>query len=228
MPVTLKPLEQVQGDVLLVGDPRRAFALAQEVTVQPRLSHLARGLWGYSGETTAGRPLTVQSTGTGAPSAAAVIHDLAAMGATRMVRLGTCVSGTQAPGQVLLVEAAQGRDGTSRALTGADASGTDGREITAVPDRPLTDSLRGLGSPGRVVSHDLVVRLDRGSSPARTAARDLQTAATFIVAGQAGIPVAALLVVAGDGRGSHLEESELESVFRPLSRAVVSRLEAGD
>ena len=37
--------------------------LAQELTVQPKMSNHARGLWGYSGETPEGRPLSIQSTG---------------------------------------------------------------------------------------------------------------------------------------------------------------------
>ncbi len=47
--------------------------LAQELTVQPKMSNHARGLWGYWGVREDGAELTVQSTGTGGPSAALVL-----------------------------------------------------------------------------------------------------------------------------------------------------------
>ncbi|MDQ2621645.1 MAG: hypothetical protein M3Y45_01250 [Actinomycetota bacterium] len=221
----MKPLEPVKGDVILVGDPRRAFALAQELTVQPRMSHQARGLWGYTGETESGRPLTVQSTGSGGPSAIPVIGDLAETGATRMVRLGTCISSGHAPGEILLVEAARVRDGASRSLLESGASSfRSGEETAALPDADLLRVLEGLGKRETVASHDLVGRFDPGTRE-QTAARDLQTAATLTLARQLGIPAAALLIVAGDGHGEQLEEAELEARFRPLSRAVLDRLE---
>ena len=40
-----------------------------------------RGLWGYTGAAADGRPLTVQSTGIGGPSAAIVLEELIALGA---------------------------------------------------------------------------------------------------------------------------------------------------
>ena len=51
MPVKMNPIEPAAGDAILVGDPRRAFALAQELTGQPKMSHQARGFWGYKGLT---------------------------------------------------------------------------------------------------------------------------------------------------------------------------------
>ena len=48
-----------------------------------------RGLWGYSGPAADGAPLTIQSTGLGGPSAAAVVAELIALGARRLVRVGT-------------------------------------------------------------------------------------------------------------------------------------------
>jgi hypothetical protein len=92
MSVRLNPILPATGDVILVGDPRRAFALGQALTVQPAMSHLSRGLWGYRGETAGGLELTVQATGVGGPSAVAVISDLVAMGARRLIRLGSCTA----------------------------------------------------------------------------------------------------------------------------------------
>ena len=56
------------------------------------MSNHARGLWGYSGETPAGRGLTIQATGMGGPSAAIVLADLAKLGVRRAIRVGTCTA----------------------------------------------------------------------------------------------------------------------------------------
>ncbi len=68
------------------------MALAQVLTEQPKMANHARGLWGYSGITAAGRGLTVQATGMGGPSAALVLSDLAELGVERAVRVGTCAA----------------------------------------------------------------------------------------------------------------------------------------
>src|SRR5206468_9102696 len=77
-------------DVLLPGDPGRALALAQQLLTEPRMSNHARGLWGYTGETPGGHPLSIQATGMGGPSAAIVLHELAELGVRRAIRVGTC------------------------------------------------------------------------------------------------------------------------------------------
>ena len=72
------------------GDPRRATYIA-ETFLDPgaRCVNEERGMLGYTG-TFEGRPLSVQSTGMGCPSAAIVVEELVQLGATRLVRVGTC------------------------------------------------------------------------------------------------------------------------------------------
>lgn len=150
MPVRMTPLEPPAADAIVVGDSRRAFALAQSLTVQPRMSHQARGLWGHTGTSRAGLDLTVQSTGIGGPSAVAVIGDLVAAGVSTVVRLGTCVSLSKElkPGEVLLVERAIAADGAGRALAGQAAGPeTVSGPVAVRPDRELFKSLIGLGRP---------------------------------------------------------------------------------
>lgn len=237
MPVRLTPLEPPAADAIVVGDSRRAFVLAQELTVQPRMSHQARGLWGYTGTSERGLDLTVQSTGVGGPSAVAVIGDLIEAGVSTLVRLGTCVSIADhpEPGEALLVERAIAADGAGRALAArATGSGSVRDPVTIEPDRALFDSLRGLAEPGTVSSHDLVARLDRrpdqagaGTSVAGQGApvRDLQTAATLAIARSLGIRAAALLVVAESGPAGRLGEGEMEDRFLELGPAVLEVLE---
>lgn len=221
MPVRMTPLEPAAGDAIIVGDPRRAFALAQELTDQPRMSHQARGLWGYRGETSKGLGLTVQSTGAGGPAAVAVIGDLADQGAERVVRLGTCLAiapGLEA-GTVLLIGAVEAKDGTSRKLTG----GAD----TLGPDPELNGLLSGIGDTVTVSSHDLVGRMDPappGFETGKAVARDLQTAAVFAMCRKLELPSAAILIVSEDCEGLRLEEEELSSLFRKTGLEVVDRL----
>src|ERR687894_22892 len=87
-PVILKPHEPVAERVLLPGDPGRALRLAQQLIDGPRMLNHHRGLWGYSGPAADGELLTVQSTGLGGPSAAAVVAELVALGGGRLIRVG--------------------------------------------------------------------------------------------------------------------------------------------
>lgn len=225
MPVHLAPIIEPAEDAIVVGDPRRAFALAGAVTAEPKMSHLARGLWGYTGETGTGRRLTVQSTGIGGPAAVAVIDGLVELGVKRIVRLGTCVGtggpserGTPAaPGEAFLVTRAVPGDGATAALT-------DGGPAT-LPDPGLNASLESIAPPSQVFSHDLLPHL--AEAPAQTdraPVRDLQTAATFAIAARHRVAAAAILVVAETGPDDRLSEAELESVFSPLATEVALAL----
>jgi uridine phosphorylase len=221
--VHLSPLLPATREAIIVGDPRRAFALGQALTVQPEMSHISRGLWGYRGETAGGLELTVQATGVGGPSAVAVISDMVEHGARQLVRLGTCRAeggdpgGENAPlGKVVLVSSARCDDGASRALSGG--------ALEVQPDPELFNVLRGVAEPAEVRSHDLVSRMD--SSAQTGGLRDLQTAATFACAARLEVKAAAVLIVAEDSSGGKIEEPELEAAFKPLGLAVVEALEA--
>lgn len=76
--------------VLCPGDPRRATYIA-ETFLDPgaRLVNEERDLRGYTG-TFEGRPISVQSTGMGCPSAGIVYEELVMLEARRLVRVGTC------------------------------------------------------------------------------------------------------------------------------------------
>src|SRR6185503_6715049 len=68
----LNPAAELAERVLLPSNPHRALALAQHLLEAPRMFNHAHGLWGYTGVAADGRPLTIQSTGVGGPSAAIV------------------------------------------------------------------------------------------------------------------------------------------------------------
>lgn len=78
--------------VLLPGDPNRATRIASLFDgglTAARLVNEHRGLLGYTG-TWDGVPVSVQTTGMGTPSFSIVVEELLRLGATRLIRVGTC------------------------------------------------------------------------------------------------------------------------------------------
>ena len=76
--------------VLCPGDPRRAaYIAATFFDAGWRQVNEERGMLGFTG-TFDGRPISVQSTGMGCPSAGIVFEELIQLGATRLIRVGTC------------------------------------------------------------------------------------------------------------------------------------------
>jgi uridine phosphorylase len=148
-PIHLNPATELAERVLLPGDPHRALAVAQALLEGPKMFNHRRGLWGYTGVARDGEPLTVQSTGMGGPSAAIVCEELIALGARRLVRIGTCgaLDGGLALGALVAAESALAEDGASAAL-GADGA--------VSPDPVLTERLVAAGAePVTVVTADL-------------------------------------------------------------------------
>ena len=121
MPIHIHPTAPLAPRALLPGDPGRALLLAQLLTSEPKMFNHNRGLWGYTGIAPDGRPLTIQSTGMGGPSAAIVLEELCDLGLTHAIRVGTCgaLAGDLALGDLVIADAALACDGASRAL-GAD------------------------------------------------------------------------------------------------------------
>ena len=147
-PIHIHATAPLAERVLLPGDPGRALALAQLLLTAPKMFNHNRGLWGYTGEATAdGRPLTIQSTGMGGPSAAIVLAELAELGARRFVRVGTCASLAAGfgLGELMIVTEAICEDGTSRALAPAER---------VVPEPEL---LAGLEAAGRALAAEPAV-----------------------------------------------------------------------
>jgi purine-nucleoside phosphorylase len=205
---------------VLVGDPARALLLAQELLEQPRMSNHARGLWGYSGRTAAGSGLTIQSTGIGAPSAAAVLADLAELGVERAVRVGTCRALDPAihRGELLISARAFACDGVSR------AHGREGEFVP--PDAGLLAALRdaAAGSARAVATASFDLPRHTLGPDHSYAAADLQTAALFTVGAELGVALAALLIVAESAAGERLEDEPLAETAVHAGRAAAAAL----
>lgn len=215
----LRPTTALAERVLLPEDPHWALAIAQVVTDAPKMFNHTWGLWGYTGTATDGEPLSIQSTGRGGASAAIVCEELIALGARRLVRIGTCAAlpGGPPPGTLLAAEAVLARDGASRAL---------GARETVAPDASLQTDLVAAGAiRATVASTDLFYGAE--AQPGAVAL-DLEGAAILRVAELRGVAAACLLGVArpaaGDAPGLGREELERLGVrLGEVGRAALGR-----
>src|ERR671933_2047998 len=148
---------------LLPGDPLRAKYIAETYLDDAVQRNSERGMLGYTGEFE-GRPVSVQATGMGCPSAAIVVEELIQLGVKRLLRVGTC-GGLQPDlrlGDLIVAVSAVAADATARHLVGTDqhvptASWEVGHGAVYVAkeiDQPVR--------VGPVVSSDLFYNPDEG------------------------------------------------------------------
>ena len=218
-PVVLKPHEPVAERVLLPGDPGRALRLATQLIEGPRMLNHHRGLWGYSGTARDGAPLTIQSTGLGGPSAVAVVAELVALGARRMVRVGTAAGlGATPLGGIVVVDAVLAGDGASRALGAADRVAADAvlAGALAAACRPAA---RGLVASADI--HDPVRATEWDAAGAL--AFDLATAAVLAAAQRHQAAAGSLLGVTR-AHGERLADDALAPLGAALGAAALAAL----
>src|SRR3712207_2682772 len=104
--------------VLLPGDPRRARYVAENFFEGAKLVTEERGMLGYTGSYN-GRPVSVQTTGMGCPSASIVTEELVQLGARNLLRIGTCGGYNRdlRLGDLVIATAATPNDGTVSSIT---------------------------------------------------------------------------------------------------------------
>jgi len=111
--------------VFLPGDPNRATWIAEKFDGGPgaaRQVNAHRGLFGYTG-TYKGVPVSVQTSGMGAPSISIVVEELLRLGARRLVRVGTCggIGRGIRTGDIVIAAAAAPVDGATRTYLHGEA-----------------------------------------------------------------------------------------------------------
>ncbi len=196
-----------------------------------------RGLWGYTGEAPDGRPLSVQATGMGGPSAAIVVEELIALGARSLVRIGTCgaIDPSLPLGELLVADEALCADGTSAALGAGERVRADEAlsaslaEAAAAPRGAIaTADLFYDERPGEVAAWR-----DRGA-----VAVEMETATLFRLAELRGARAACVLAVTDqlDVRGpespadhvNRLDRDEIEAVGLRLGESALAGLRADE
>jgi purine-nucleoside phosphorylase len=219
-PIHLRPAAELAERVLLPGDPRRALSVAQDLLDKPLMFNHSRGLWGYSGVAPDDELLTIQSTGMGGPSAAIVVEELIALGARRLVRIGTCgaLDGRLAGGDLVTAERVLPADGASAAL---------GAGEPIEPEPGLTKALVEAGAPpATVVSTDLFYDPRAGAGDGwlgrGAVAVEMEAAAVLSVAARRGVAAACVLGVSdvpGPDGSRRLSDGQLEELGVRLGRA---------
>ncbi len=224
----LRPSAELAERVLLPGDPHRALFVAQALLERPIMFNHRRGLWGYTGLAPDGRPVTIQSTGMGGASAALVTEELIALGAKRLVRIGTCgaLDDRSSMGELLAVERALSADGASSAL-GAPGS---------VPaDGGLTEALATAGARRvTAVTTDLFFEpregVEAGWREAGASVVEMEAAAVLQVAGLRGVRAGCALAVTdvpvAGGDAERLDDEGLEALGVRLGELGLAALSA--
>jgi uridine phosphorylase len=225
-PIHLRPAADLAERVLLPGDPHRALAVAQRLLDRPTMFNHARGLWGYTGMAPDGAPLTIQATGMGGPSAAIVVEELIALGARRLVRIGTCGALVEdlALGELIAAESVLPADGASAAL-GADGALT--------PDPGLLAGLTGAGArPARLVSSDLFYDPRDGQAGAwierGAVAVEMEAATILRVAARRGVEAACVVGVSdvpGPAGARRASAEQLEAIGLRVGEAGYAAVE---
>jgi DeoD family purine-nucleoside phosphorylase len=147
---------------LLPGDPLRATHIAEMFLEDARQVNGERGLLGYTG-TFRDRPVSVQASGMGCPSAAIVFEELVMLGVKRILRIGTC-GGLQPDlnlGDLIVAISAVPADATALHLVGEPLAPTADWDLV----HGAVHAAKELGRKvriGPIVSSDLFYNPDRG------------------------------------------------------------------
>jgi DeoD family purine-nucleoside phosphorylase len=221
--------------VLLPGDPLRARRVAERYLADPREVNGERGLLGYTGSFD-GRPVSVQATGMGGPSAGIVVEELIQLGARRLIRIGTC-GGLRSElelGDMVIAISAVPADSTARHYAG-------GEPHAPTADFGVTHDLVHHAKPmglrphvGPVASSDTFYDPD-GGRHRRWAQRgvlavEMEAATLFTIAAIRGVRAACVLVVSdlvGGDPPVRIDDGELaEAVDRMATLALTAAVSA--
>lgn len=231
MPIHLKAKA---GDyartVLVVGDPSRAEYIAG-ILKDARSVNSNRGLLGFTG-LNASKPISVQTTGIGCPSAAIVVEELIQLGVRRIIRIGTCggIAEHIRPLDYIAALAATPEDGATRAyLNGEPFAPCATFEILQVSHE--TSRAAGLKIQyGSIVSVDVFYNpfpdyVPRLRSKGMLAV-EMETSLIYYLCNRSRIQTASFLLVSdivggGEGFTSYVTDADLAKGMEGLIRHVL-------
>jgi DeoD family purine-nucleoside phosphorylase len=219
---------------LLPGDPLRAKYIAETYLDNAVQRNAERGMLGYTGEFE-GRPVSVQATGMGCPSAAIVAEELHQLGVKRMLRVGTC-GGLQpdlALGDLIVALSAIPADATARHLVGSDQHiPTASWELVhgAVHVAKETGQAMRIGP---IVSSDLFYNPDDGQyarwSSRGVLAVEMEAAVLFALGALRGFAAGCLLTVSDvvvEGEFKRITDEELRAAVDRMTRVALATVTA--
>jgi DeoD family purine-nucleoside phosphorylase len=212
--------------VLLPGDPLRAKYIAETYFEGAEQRNTERGLLGYTG-TYKGKPISVQGTGMGCPSATIVFEELIQLGAKKLIRVGTCggLQPSHALGDLVVAISAVPADSTAMHLVGNEphcptASWGLVHEAVHVAKHSDTDL-----HVGPIVSSDLFYNPDEGQyerwSARGVLAVEMEAAALFTLAAIRGVQSACFLTVSDivvEGTFTRISDEELRAAVDRMTK----------
>jgi 5'-methylthioadenosine phosphorylase/purine-nucleoside phosphorylase len=218
---------------LLPGDPLRAKYIAETYLDNVVQRNAERGMLGYTGEFE-GKPVSVQATGMGCPSAAIVFEELCMLGVKRLMRVGTC-GGLQphhALGDLIVAISAVPQDGTVHTYV---------RE----PHCPTADwglvhgavhVAKQMGQPlhvGPIVSSDVFYNPDQGQYERWSArgilAVEMEAAILFTLGALRKVHAGCLLTVSDivvEGEFKRISDDELWAAVDRMTRVALATVTA--
>jgi DeoD family purine-nucleoside phosphorylase len=218
---------------LLPGDPLRARYIAETFLEGAVQRNAERGMLGYTG-TFAGKPVSVQTTGMGCPSAAIVVEELVQLGVRRMVRVGTC-GGLQPEmqlGDLIIALTAVPADATARQLVEEPHCPTADWELV----HAAVHSAKELGKPvrvGPIVSSDLFYNPDDGQygrwSARGVLAVEMEAAVIFTLGALRGVQTGCLLTVSDvvvEGEFTRISDEEMRRAVDQMTELALATVTA--
>jgi len=220
---------------LLPGDPLRAKYIAETFFDDPVQRNAERGMLGYTG-TFEGKPVSVQATGMGCPSAAIVFEELVQLGVKRLLRVGTC-GGMQPDmqlGDLIVAVSAVASDRTVEKL------------VNFEPHTPTADfglvhsavhSAKELGKPvrvGPIVSSDLFYNPDNGQyerwSSRGVLAVEMEASVIFTLGALRKVQAGCLLTVSDvvvEGEFVRISDEEMKAAVDQMTELALRTITAG-
>jgi purine-nucleoside phosphorylase len=222
--------------VLLPGDPNRARRISERFDDgSARQVNDHRGLLGFTG-TYRGNPVSVQTSGMGTPSLSIVVEELLRLGASRLIRVGTCggIARGLSTGDLVIATAACPVDG-------ATATYLHGEPYAPAADFALTRALVDAATAaditprtGLVASVDVFYNTDDDYAQRwrdrGVLAFEMEASALFFLAARAGAQAACALTVSdvlGDDVTTEESYLPLDELNRAIERMIDVALEAG-
>jgi DeoD family purine-nucleoside phosphorylase len=220
---------------LLPGDPLRAKYIAETFMDDPVQRNSERGMLGYTG-TFEGKPVSVQSTGMGCPSAAIVFEELVQLGVKRFLRVGTCggLQPDMSLGDLIVAVSAVAADRTVEKL------------VNFEPHVPTADfglvhgavhTAKELGKPvrvGPVVSSDLFYNPDDGQytrwSSRGILAVEMEASVIFTLAALRQVQAGCLLTVSDvvvEGEFVRISDEEMRAAVDQMTELALRTITAG-
>jgi 5'-methylthioadenosine phosphorylase/purine-nucleoside phosphorylase len=215
---------------LLPGDPLRAKYIAETYLDNAVQRNSERGMLGYTGEFE-GRPVSVQATGMGCPSAAIVIEELVQLGVKKLMRVGTC-GGLQPHhrlGDMIVALTAVPADATAMHLVANEPHcPTASWELVHGAVHAAKELAQEM-HVGPIVSSDLFYNPDEGQyerwSKRGILAVEMEAAALFTVGALRGVDAGCLLTVSDivvEGEFTRISDDELRAAVDRMTRVALA------